>query len=139
MMRAEIEAQINAAKREKYPNVPAFAIPKTKLKDNGANNLTSSIIKYITLKGGWATRINTAGVWQEDKKKFRPTTTEKGTADIHGCFKGRHLSIEVKYKKDTMKDKQKEMMEKVTNAGGLYIIARTLDQFISDFDHEFGL
>ena len=138
-MRSEIEKQIDAAKREKYPNIPSFAIPKTKLKDNGANNLTKSIIQYVTLKGGWVTRINTTGVWDEKIKKFRKTNMDKGTADIHGCYKGRHLSIEVKYGKDTMSDEQKEMMEKVSNSGGWYCVARTLDQFISDFNYEFGI
>lgn len=138
-MRKQLEEQINAAKRLKYPNVPTSAIPKTKLKDGNANELTNSIIEVILFKEGWATRINSAGIWDANKKTHRTSTTEKGTADVHGCFSGRHLSIEVKFGNDRMSPDQHTMMHKITDAGGWYCIARSIDQFISDFFHEFSI
>ncbi len=133
----EIEALLDKAKREKYPNVPYLV--KTKLKDNSANELTKSIVATIEALGGMATRVNSTGLYDPATKKFRKGTTKKGTADIHAVFQGRHLSIEVKFGKDKMSPEQHEMAAKVAAAGGLYIIARSLDQFLSDFCHEFNI
>lgn len=68
---------------------------------------------------------------------MRKSTTKKGTADIHGCFRGRHLSVEVKFGKDSLSDEQKEVRSQILAAGGWYCVAKTLDQFIKDFENEF--
>ena len=40
-------------------------------------------------------RIEFAGGNHRDHKRFMPSTTRKGTTDIHAVVNGRHLSIEV--------------------------------------------
>lgn len=133
----EIEKRIDEAKRLNYPNVPYLL--KAKLKDNSANELTKSIVATIEVLGGMATRVNSTGLYDPSTKKFRKGATKKGTADIHAVFQGRHLSVEVKFGRDKMSPEQYEMAAKVTQAGGLYIVARSLDQFLSDFCNEFSI
>lgn len=131
----EIEKILDDDKKRNHPTVPYLV--KTKLKGSTANSLTDSIIKIIKLKKGWATRINNMGVYDASRKIYRTSNTEKGTADIHGCLNGRHLSIEIKIGKDKQSEEQKKMQEKITLAGGWYCIAKTLDQFLTDFENEF--
>src|SRR5665647_1008794 len=65
-----------------------------KYSDKTANQLTNSIIAYITFKGGYANRINSQGQVRKervklafgnfrDNIKYTPGTTNKGTGDIH--------------------------------------------------------
>lgn len=122
----ELKAQES---RDKYPSVPDFARPKPKLKTTDANGLTKAIVEYIDLSGGWATRISTEGRYIESLRKRIPSSVKRGTADIHACWKGMHLSIEVKIGKDRQSDEQKEVQNSVTKAGGHYYIATTFDSF----------
>lgn len=126
--------QLNAlaleeAKR-KFPNIPDYARPIHQYKENSTNNLTQSIIKYITLIGGYAVRIQVQGQWNEKIGKWTKSMTRKGTADIHACIRGKHYSIEVKTGKDTMSDDQKETQSDVIKAGGIYLVAGNLDDLI---------
>ena len=115
--------------RIKYPSVPDFARPKPKIKTNDANGLTKAIVSWIDLSGGWATRISTEGRYIESLGKRIPSSVKKGTADIHACWKGMHLSIEVKIGKDRQSDEQKDVQKSVEAAGGHYYIATTFEAF----------
>lgn len=118
-------------KRLKFPNIPSYALTTPSFKENDTNNLTKSIIEYITLIGGYAVRINTQGQWNEKIQQWTKSTTRKGTADIHACIKGRHYSIEVKTGKDTMSDEQIETRNDVIKSGGVYIMAKCLDDVVN--------
>lgn len=115
--------------RTKYPSVPDYARPKSKIKTNDANGLTKAIIDFIDLSGGWATRISVEGRYIESLKKRIPSSVKKGTADIHAVYKGKHLSIEVKIGKDRQSDEQKAVQKSVEAAGGIYFIATTFEAF----------
>jgi len=49
------------AVRAKHPTLPIECIAPSKYKDSTANGLTKCIVSYITLMGGWATRVTTTG------------------------------------------------------------------------------
>lgn len=120
---------------KKYPGVPEHALPKIKFSDKSANGLTKAIIQWITLNGGYAVRVSSAGRYLPGAKKFIPSTTKKGTADIHatlniGGSAGRHASIEVKIGKDKMSEAQERTKQEVERAGGLYFIAKDFDSFL---------
>jgi len=133
-----------AHKRAKSPSFPdAYRVPP-KFDTSTSNGLTKAIIRYIDLRGGWATRISTEGrviaskrvthgsvfgpVYGQDSKRI-PTQTKTGTADIHAVWRGRHLSIEVKIGRDRQSEEQIEVMERIRSAGGEYFIARTFEEF----------
>lgn len=100
--------------------------------DNTANGLTKAICDYITFNGGSATRINTQGQMRKIKgeMKWTKSSTRKGTADIHAVIAGQHVSIEVKVGKDRVSDEQNNERDKIVNAGGVYLIASSMEQFL---------
>lgn len=119
------------AKAKRYPNVPDYALPKKKFSDTTANNLTKAIVEWLTLNGCWATRVSSAGRYIASQGTFIPSTTKKGTADIHAVIGGRHVSIEVKIGRDKMSEHQLKVRKDIEAAGGLYFEARTFDEFIN--------
>ncbi len=120
-----------AATMKKYPNVPDHALPKKKFSDSTANALTKCIVEWLTLNGCWATRVSSAGRYIASEGKFIPSTTKRGTADIHAVIGGKHVSIEVKVGKDRMSEAQKKVKEDVERAGGVYFVAQTFDEFMT--------
>lgn len=100
--------------------------------DRTANGLTKSIIDWIRFNGGDAQRINCVGTVREIKGVTRWTHSgmRLGTADIHAIIAGRAVSIEVKVGKDRMSDHQFKERERVEKAGGLYFVARSMDEFL---------
>ena len=114
----------------KHPNIPSDYIHVGNYSYKTANGLTKCLIDYIKFIGGYATRINTAGIWDEKLQMFRPGTTNLGTADIHACIDGHHLSIEVKIGADKLSEYQKRTKQKVSAAGGLYVVARDLKSVV---------
>lgn len=127
----ELNEQSQLDKANRYPSVPAFALPKSKFKDNTANGLTKAIIHWLTLNGCWATRVSSAGRYLPKQKKFIPSTTKKGTADIHAVIAGRHVSIEVKLGRDKMSDIQRKVQTEIEKSGGIFFIAKDFDSFIT--------
>lgn len=121
-----------------------------KYSDKTANQLTNSIIAYLTFSGHYANRINVQGQARKekiplafgrhmDRITFTPSTTNKGTGDIHAIIQGRHVSIEVKIGKDYMSLNQLKEMERVTSAGGLYFIAKDMQSFVDWYKEKFQI
>lgn len=143
---AELHRQ---AFRLKHPHVPEYGIPKYSKTDNSANALTRMIIDWIEYNGGHAERVNSMGRMVDNRKevtdvvgrrymigskKYLPSTGKKGTTDIHAVIRGRAVMIEVKFGKDRQSAVQKEYEQTVTQAGAVYVIARTFDQFVEWWD-----
>ncbi|WP_288428935.1 hypothetical protein [uncultured Spirosoma sp.] len=116
-------------KRQKHPGVPPKYVPKTKFEDKTANGLTKCITRCVELHGGYATRIQSQGQYNEQLGRWTKGTTRKGTADIHAVYNGRHLSVEVKIGKDRMSDAQRRTARQVEQAGGIYYAASTYEGF----------
>lgn len=116
------------AKRRRYPNVPEHCLPRLKVKP-GANGLTQSIVKFLNLKGHFASRTSSAGRYLVASKTWIPSTTKKGYPDITGIINGRSIHIEVKYGRDKMSPAQKAVQASIEAAGGFYFVARTFDEF----------
>lgn len=133
--------QIRQAYGDKY-----FEYKKNKYKDNGANELTKSIIAYIRLRGYQAERISSSGrvvgkvryvktvvgtMQRVGSVKYIPGTSTNGTADISATICGMAIKIEVKFRKDRQSEAQKEYEKSIKMAGGVYYIAR---DFQSTYD-----
>jgi hypothetical protein len=130
--------------RQRYPNVPEYALKTPKYTDKTANGLTKCIIDYLTLEGWQAERINTMGRMIDNRKqvtdvigrtkiigstKYIPTTGTKGSADISATIKGRSVKIEIKIGYDMQSQDQKRYQESIESSGGIYWIAKSFDQF----------
>ncbi len=120
----------------RFPNFPEYALVKPKYCDKTANGLTKCIIKYLRLNGWYAVRINTQGQYNEKLGKWTKCHTTRGTADIHACINGLHLSIEVKIDQDKQSDYQKETQRQIVKARGLYIIAKDFQGFLDWLNHD---
>ena len=139
--------------KEKYPNFPDYAIPKSKYTDKTANGLTKCVIDYVTFNGYQAERINSTGRQIDKRKKVKDVlgrnrtigsvkwikgTGQNGTADISATIKGRSIKIEIKCKAtgdNYQSDEQKAYQKKIEQAGGVYVIARTFADFYKWYNH----
>lgn len=126
----ELENMHLQEQMRKYPNYPIeyFITPKFKIKE--ANGLTSAVVRYIDLKGGYASRINSGGVYDQKLETYRLGTTKRGFSDVQGVYNGLALYVEVKIGKDRQSEHQKDFQKSVTDAGGLYFIAKDFESFV---------
>ena len=117
-------------KRQKHPTVPYLV--KSKYRDKSSNDLTKCVVDYLDLIGGWATRINSTGTYRPDIG-FTFGNTKKGTADVMGTLPdGRSICVEVKIGRDRQSKYQKKVESEINRANGIYIIAKTFQQFHDD-------
>ena len=58
----------------------------------------------------------------------------KGSADIHILKAGRAVYCEIKIGRDRQSEAQKAFQRSVEEAGGLYIIVRDFDDFLSQIE-----
>jgi hypothetical protein len=128
--------------------------------DNSANHLTGCIMDWIRYNGGQAERINTMGRRIDNTKiskdvlggtrligsvSWQKGTGTKGSADIsatipmqvNGIKFGVSVKIEVKYGKDRQSEDQKKYEHTINEAGGIYVIARNIDDFVEWYDENF--
>jgi len=120
-------------KRALFANVPEHAVKRTRFSDRTANDLTRCILQWLTLHGHYAVRVTTTGRYLVHEKKWIPGTTRKGTADIHASINGKHVSIEIKIGRDRMSQAQERTKNDVQRAGGVYIVARSFDDFLEQY------
>lgn len=55
-----------------------------------------------------------------------------GVADVIGCVRGRAVAIEVKAGRDTLRPAQVNFRDQWVRAGGIWILARSLEQGMKD-------
>ena len=130
----ELEHLATADARLKHPTLPAYALAPRKFRDNDANSLTTCIVTYITLMGGFASRINNQGTYRAKLGRYTPGTSRKGLADVMATYKGLSLHIEIKIGKDIQSDHQRQIESEVIRSGGFYYLARNFTNFREWFD-----
>lgn len=74
------------------------------------------------LEGGLFWRVNVGVVRSFDGRTMRFGMA--GQADIAGCYRGRHVEVEVKTDKGRLSEAQKRWKNAVESVGGLYVVAR---------------
>lgn len=117
--------------QEKHSRKRGMPRLRTSPKEQELNtaDLTQAVIKYIKARGGYAVRINCFGIYDEKTGRWRKSTTERGTADIHACIDGKHVSIEIKYGDDRLSNHQRTVQEDVLKSGGIYLIVSEFAEF----------
>jgi len=139
MSRAILKQLYLENNRQKYPSLPEAARSFPRWTDRSANGLTRMIMDFLRLKGHQAERISNTGrpidntKWSNGRiigsiEWIRGTGT-RGTADISATINGRSVKIEVKIGRDRQSIYQKRYQEQVEAAGGLYVIAKSFNQF----------
>lgn len=120
-------------------SLPPAYVPRTKFSEKSANDLTKLIVEFINFNGGFARRVSVEGRVIETKYKEQsiykriPSSMLKGSSDISSIYQGKAIEVEVKFGKDQLSEAQLKYAERVRNAGGYYIEARSWDTFINEF------
>ena len=107
--------------------------------DSTSNGLTKCICDYIKFNGGDAQRVNSTGMLRKinSQMKWTHSGSRAGSADIHAVINGRAVHIEIKIGKDKQSPAQLKEQERITRAGGLYFIARSMTEFIIWYEQHF--
>lgn len=132
----------------KYPNAykDGYYLDPKLPKVDSANGLTSFICNYLSWLDHRATRINVSGrlvdgVEKQPSgakigvKKWIPSSTRKGTADISATIKGRSVMLEIKVRTDKPRSEQLTEQARERRAGGIYEFIKTPEEFFSLYDY----
>lgn len=92
-----------------------------------------SICRYLEARGYFFWRQNTYGIYDTRTGRHRkaPKYSITGLPDIIVVRGGQFIGIEVKSKRGTQSDNQDLFMQRLRNAGGTYILARSVDDVIA--------
>jgi len=88
-----------------------------------------TILQYLELKKIFHYRQNSGGFKTDNGHFYRMGIT--GAPDIIAVYKGVYIGIEVKDIKGKQSEGQKDFQERLENAGGIYILAKSLDDVIN--------
>ena len=128
----ELNALAKKLKAEKHPLLPPHVLVHKNFKDTTANDLTKTIIwDMYHVREGVAYRINNGAVYDRKKGAYRAGVQRKGVPDIIGIINGRFFGIEVKIGKDRQSAHQKEIEKEINDAGGVYFIAKSYDDYLN--------
>jgi len=132
-----------------HPNIPDYAIPPYKRSDKDTNGLTACVTDFLIYSGHHCERTGNEGRTVDDSKivtdylgrtkkigsvKRIPSQGTIGTSDLKACINGRFIAIEIKFGHDRQSEAQKGYQEKIESSGGIYIIVKTLDDFLEWYD-----
>jgi hypothetical protein len=149
----ELEAMANDVARKKIPEIPQEWLAPRKYRDDSANSLTKCIIDFLRFNGCQAERISNTGRPIDTQKSFVdvmgnhrnvggmkwvPGTNTNGTADISATIAGKMVKIQVKIGSNRQSKEQKKSRQAIEQAGGIYIIVRTFEEFYQWYNKKFG-
>jgi hypothetical protein len=131
----ELERLANLEAIRLHPNIdPRYLAPRL-FRDDKAGPLTACVVKYIELMGGWASRVNSTGIYDKNLQRFRTSTQKRGIADVIATYKGLSLQVEIKIGRDKMSEDQMKVQQQVQQAGGMYFVAHDFTEFKQWFDN----
>lgn len=147
-----LETMANNEARKNNPTMPPEWLAPRKYRDDSANGLTKCIIDFIRFTGNQAERISNTGRMIDTRCTFADVTGKtrtigqtkwiksngtNGTSDISATIAGKSVKIEVKINADRQSKAQKNYQQSVINAGGLYFIATSFQQFFDWYNAQF--
>lgn len=91
--------------------------------------IQQSIIQWLELHGAIVLRTNAGTIKTQSGSMVR--VGKFGTSDITALLDGTWLSIEVKTPKGKVTDLQQAYLDRVTAAGGIAFVARSLDDVVA--------
>jgi hypothetical protein len=143
---SELKALYLVNNRLRFPSLPEAARVPPRYSDKDANSLTRCIVDYIRLTGGQAERIAVTGRYIDNSRivtnvigqsrrigsgRWIKPSMQAGTADISATIAGRSVKVEIKVGRDKQSHKQKEFQKQVEQAGGIYLLIHSFDEFFS--------
>ena len=106
-----------------------------------ANTLTKQALRVLDLKGFYAWRQNSAGVYDVKKGVFRKNSATPGISDILGFHRktGIIIACEIKAGNDRLSRDQEMFLDSVRRAGGIAIVVGTVDDLERFYKKDLGL
>lgn len=98
------------------------------------NALTNQVINYLLYNGHFASRIQSQGQYSPTRGRWIKSKVRRGIGDIIACVNGKFWMIEIKTGKDRQSEFQKSVEQDVIKAKGVYLIVRTLGEFIGYYE-----
>lgn len=95
--------------------------------------IQNEICAYLKLRGAFVFIHDSVGIFDARKGIFRANKSPhriRGVADVLGIYKGRPLAVEVKTKTGKVSEHQRSFLESWQQAGGLGMVARSLEDVI---------
>jgi hypothetical protein len=87
------------------------------------------LVALSQIPGGVFWRVNVGLGQSPDGRKIRYGLP--GQADIAGCFRGRHVEIEIKTATGRQSRQQARWQHAIEQAGGVYVLARSVGDAIA--------
>ena len=95
------------------------------------SQLVSACLQYLNLRGIFAWRNNSTGIWDEKQGRYRRSKGMLGTADILGVFPGgRALAVECKSARGKTTLDQEVFLGLFRQAGGLAMVVRSIGELM---------
>lgn len=99
--------------------------------------IKKAICEYLSYQRGCLFWVNAStGIYDPTKKLFRKPRSQyqrNGVADILGIYQNKPLAIEVKSAKGRLSEAQECFLADFKRAGGIAIVARSIDDVIEAF------
>ena len=96
-------------------------------KNKPESRVLRACLDYLRLRGHFVFRVN-CGAFKTDRGGYFKSTDIPGVSDIIGIAKdGRGLAVECKSDKGKLSELQKAFGEKYREAGGVFIVARSVE------------
>ena len=110
----------------KKPAKAAQPTAKKKKKTKGPEaTILDAIVRWLKANGAIALRVNSGYLRDAQGHVFNGAPA--GTSDIVCCWRGRFVAIEVKAGNNQPTEKQKAFLNKVIAAGGIALVANSLE------------
>ena len=110
-------------------DVPVLEARQPKKKQRPEAQLQDKIIKALKKIGAHVIRTN-AGMARTAAGKVI-NIGEAGRSDLHVCYRGRFIAMEVKTVTGKLTDKQARYLEQVQRAGGIAVVVRSVDEALA--------
>lgn len=120
------------------PSIPRHAMVRPKYSDGSANSLTTIVRDFLKMKGHYCGRTNTTGTYSVKLGKYIHSGATRGQTDLNCIVNGRSVQVEIKFGRDKLSPAQVEIMEQVQAAGGIYLIVRSFNDFIMQYQQITG-
>lgn len=115
------------------PKTAAWGHVTTKKKRSAPgpeSQIQKVIMEYLTAKRIFHFKVNTTGIYKQSTGSYIPSGSV-GCPDIIAIMNGKFIGIEVKAPKGKVSEAQKKFGEKIESAGGVYIVARSVDEVMA--------
>ncbi len=104
---------------------------------NPESAIVKAVLDYLRLRGIFAWRNNTTGIFDPTRKVFRTFHGLKGVSDVLGLLDGgRLLAVEVKRPGGKVSAEQAEFIDAVNRRGGLAFVATGIGDVMKALDAE---